>query len=143
MMSQTGKQIIAIHILYISQEVKAMWKRNPVSSWSFSKNQNWAYLWFNCLKLHTVCFYCTSNLRSGTSFLAPFSAWFLKKNIFTLYPNNWPILVVWITLLLDTLLPGCDVLHFEISLSSLIKSFSYWPKKSGQKLKYLENEKSF
>ena len=23
-----------------------------------SKNQNWAYLWFNSLKFHAVCFYC-------------------------------------------------------------------------------------
>ena len=25
---------------------------------SFLKNKNWAYLWINCLKFYTVCFYC-------------------------------------------------------------------------------------
>ena len=33
--------------------------------------------------------------------------------------------------------PGCDVMNFEI------KPFLYMTKKSIQKLKYLENEKSF
>ena len=40
-------------------------------------------------------------------------------------------------------LPGCDVIKFEINLIFLIKPFSYIIKKSRQKLKYLENEKSF
>ena len=77
---------------------------------SFLKNQNWAYLWINCLKFYTVCFYCmpsedyrnilklnwgplafTSYIkfflkknkkRSRTSLPASFSTWILKKNIF-------------------------------------------------------------
>ena len=40
-------------------------------------------------------------------------------------------------------LPGCDVINFEINLIMLIKLFLYMTKKSGQKFKYLENEKSF
>ena len=27
----------------------------------FSKKQNWAYLWINCVKLYTICFYCMLN----------------------------------------------------------------------------------
>ena len=38
---------------------------------------------------------------------------------------------------------GCDIINSEISLNFLIKSFFYMIKKSKQKLKYTENEKSF
>ena len=38
---------------------------------------------------------------------------------------------------------GCDVINFEINLSFLIKQFFHISKKSGQKCKYLKNEKSF
>ena len=37
----------------------------------------------------------------------------------------------------------CDVIDFEINLIFLIKPFSYMTKKSRQKFKYFENEKSF
>ena len=40
-------------------------------------------------------------------------------------------------------LPSCDVIKFEINLVFFIKPFCYMTKKSKQKLKYLENEKSF
>ena len=39
--------------------------------------------------------------------------------------------------------PCCDVVSFEINFIFLIKPFSYMTKKSRQKFKYLENEKSF
>ena len=39
--------------------------------------------------------------------------------------------------------PSCDVIDFEINLIFQIKAFSYMTKKSRQKFKYLENEKSF
>ena len=39
--------------------------------------------------------------------------------------------------------PGCDVINLEINLIFQIKPFFYMTKKSRQKLKYLENEKSF
>ena len=39
--------------------------------------------------------------------------------------------------------PDCDVINFEINLIFRIKSFFYKTKKSKQKSKYLENEKSF
>ena len=35
----------------------------------------------------------------------------------------------------------CDIISFEIKLSFLIKPFSYMTKKSGRKLKYLQNKK--
>ena len=39
--------------------------------------------------------------------------------------------------------PGCDVINFEINVIFLIKYFFYMSKNSKEKLKYLENEKSF
>ena len=39
--------------------------------------------------------------------------------------------------------PGCEVINFEINFIFLIKPFFYMTKNSKQKLKYLENEKSF
>ena len=38
---------------------------------------------------------------------------------------------------------NCDAIDFEINLIFLIKPFSYTTKKSRQKFKYLENERSF
>ena len=40
-------------------------------------------------------------------------------------------------------LTGCDVIKVEINIIFLIKPFWYRTKKSSQKLRYLENEKSF
>ena len=42
-----------------------------------------------------------------------------------------------------TCLPCCNVVNFEIKLVFLIKPFLYMTRKSRQKLRYLENEKSF
>ena len=39
--------------------------------------------------------------------------------------------------------PGYDVINLKINLTFLIKPFFYMTKKSRQKFKYLENEKSF
>ena len=39
--------------------------------------------------------------------------------------------------------PGCDVMNFGFDLIFLINLFFYMTKKSKQKLKYLENKKSF
>ena len=39
--------------------------------------------------------------------------------------------------------PVCDIINFETCFSFLIKSFSYMTKNSEQKLKYLQNKKSF
>ena len=69
-----------------------------------------------------------------------------------LHSINWPNFIVWLPILLKILTniyittvwqPACDVIVFEINLIFLIKLFRYMTKKSRQKLKYLENEKSF
>ena len=68
-----------------------------------------------------------------------------------LYSINWQNFIVWLALPLEILqlyitivcLRGCDVIKFEIDLVFLIKPFCYMTKKSRQKFKYLENEKSF
>ena len=69
-----------------------------------------------------------------------------------LYSINWPNFMAWLPLLFEILgnmciaivcYPGCDVMDFEINLIILIKPFFYMRKKSRQKLRYLENEKSF
>ena len=78
-----------------------------------------------------------------------------------LYSINWPNFIVWLPLLLEILdilytycnycnthitvicCPVCDTINFEIYLSFLIKPLLYIIKKSGQKFKYLKNDKSF
>ena len=39
--------------------------------------------------------------------------------------------------------PVCDVMNFQIKLSLLMEPFFYIIKKSGQKCKYLKNERAF
>ena len=71
---------------------------------------------------------------------------FSRKMFLILNPMNGPNFIVWFPFLFEVLdnmyiaivcFPGCDVMNFEI------KPFLYMTKKSIQKLKYLENEKSF
>ena len=77
---------------------------------------------------------------------------FIKKMFFMLYSLIWPNFITWSPLFLKifgntcvrtVFLPDCDVINFIINLIFLIKPFCYKTKKSKQKLKYLENEKSF
>ena len=77
---------------------------------------------------------------------------FTKKMFFMLYSLHWPNFIAWVPLFLKIFgntcitiicLPGCDVINVEINLIFLIKPFCYKTEKSRQKLKYLENEKSF
>ena len=69
-----------------------------------------------------------------------------------LHSINWLNFTVWLPLLLEIFGNMCitivsepvwDVIEFEINLIFLIKPFRYITKKSRQKLKYLDNEKSF
>ena len=77
---------------------------------------------------------------SSTHFVYDFST----KMFLMLYFINWPKFIAWLPLLLEILDNiGCDVINFEINLIFLIKLLLYINKKSRQKLKYLENEKSF
>ena len=82
---------------------------------------------------------------SWTTFSITFCLWFVMS-----YFVNWPSFVVWWPFLLEILgnmciaivcFPSCDVI--EINLLFLIKSFFYMVKKSRQKFKHFEKEKSF
>ena len=77
---------------------------------------------------------------------------FSRKIFFMLYSLNWPNLIPWLLLFLKIFcntciiiicLPGGDVLNFGINLIFLIRPFYHNTKRSRQKLKYLENKKSF
>ena len=81
-----------------------------------------------------------------------FLYYFSRKFFNMLRCINWHSFIVWLLLLLEILgnicitivyWPGCDVIEFEINQIFLIKLFYYMTKKSKQKLKYFENEKSF
>ena len=83
---------------------------------------------------------------SRTNFVYNFSI-----KIFLLYSINCPNFITWLPSLLVILdkmcipidcFQECDIINFEIDLVFLIKPFFYMIKKSGQKFKYLENEKS-
>ena len=76
---------------------------------------------------------------------------FWIKVFLSLYFINWTNLIVWLFVfvklgnvcIIILCYPGCDIINFGINLIFLIKLFFYMNKKSRQKLKYLENEKSF
>ena len=77
---------------------------------------------------------------------------FSRKMSLVLHSFNWPKLIFWLPLLLEILYnmritivcwPGCDVIKFEINRIFLIRPLWYMTKKSRQKLKFLENERSF
>ena len=75
---------------------------------------------------------------------------FSRKMFLMLYSINWPKFNVWLPILLEILGDKCIATNqavmswkIEINLIFLIKPFCYKTKKSRQKLKYLENKKSF
>ena len=77
---------------------------------------------------------------------------FSRKMFLILRSIKCPNFIVWLHLLLEILgnkcitifcKPGCDVKNFVINLIFLIKPFCYITKKLRQKIKYLENKKSF
>ena len=123
------------------------------------KNQNWAYLWINSLNFYRVCFDCIfksrtvkiycwplafmsykafskNKKRPGTSLLALFSVWFLKKNIFHIifYLSDQNSLSVCLYFLrygqyvFRNCLTGCDVIELKINLSFLIRAFWHMTK---------------
>ena len=90
--------------------------------------------------------------RSGISSPASFSAWFLEENIsLVILYINWPNFVVYLVLLcgiLSNVCCNCLLTRlwrhkFWNCLIFLIKSFFLHNRKSRQKFKYFENEKSF
>ena len=77
---------------------------------------------------------------------------FSRKIFLALNSINSPNFIFWLPLLNEILINICiaivceldrDVTKFEVNLIFLIKLFFCMTKKSRQKLKYLENEKSF
>ena len=77
---------------------------------------------------------------------------FSRKMVLILYFINWVNFIAWFPLLLKILAkmciaivcePGSDILNFEINLIFLIKPLLYMTKKCKEKLKHLDNEKSF
>ena len=84
--------------------------------------------------------------------LAHFVYNFSTKMFHKLYSINRPNLIACLPLLLEILgnmciaivcKLGCYVKNFKITLIFLIRAFLYMIKKSRQKVKYLENKKSF
>ena len=85
-------------------------------------------------------------LVSSSSFLH----FFFEKNISRYI--NWLNFIVWMPLLLEIMgkmgtvtifFPICDLIDFEINLSLSLSRFPTWPKKSGQKFRYVENDDGF
>ena len=103
------------------------------------------------LLLYIMLFFFFFKKKRGLElvFLPHFLHEFWRK-IFLSYSINWPNFIEWLlsvrTILSNMCIvwyPGCDVMNFKINLIFLIKPFFYMTKKSRQKCKHLENEKSF
>ena len=126
----------------------------------FIKIKILAYLWIDSIKCYKVCFYCMFKSRS-TAFPL-YKTFFIKnKASVELVPLRHFLADFWREIFLmlcfihftsrDTsdmciiiiCCPVCDVINFENNHSFPIKPFLYTTKKSGQKYKYLKNEKSF
>ena len=93
-------------------------------------------------------------LEKGLERVSPphFEYDFSRKMFLMLYSINWPNFIVWWPLHLEILdsmciavicFLGCVVINYEINLIFLIKLFFYKTKMSRQKIKYLENGKSY
>ena len=111
-------------------------------------------------KLYEILDYWSNNrlnfdfLEKGLEIISSphFENDFSRKTVLILHSINWLNFIFWLFLRPEILAnmfieivcwPGCDVTNFEINLIFLIKPFLYMTKKSRQKLKYLENKKSF
>ena len=102
--------------------------------------QRYSVFWFSLEK--------GLGLPSPPHFMYDFS----RKLFLMLYSFNWPNFLLWLPLLFEVLdnlciviicFPVFDVINFEIYHNFLIKLFSYVTKKSGQKFKYIEDDKIF
>ena len=83
----------------------------------------------------------------GTSFSTTFWVRFFKKIFFMLYSISWPNWISWLPFLPEILgnmciviicCPVCGVINLKLTIAFLSSR-----KKTGQKCKYLKNEKSF
>ena len=88
----------------------------------------------------------------GIVFQTHFVYDFSRKIDLLLNSIKRPNFIVWLPLLFEILaniciaivcFPGCDAINFEILSFFIIKPFFYMTKKSRQKYKNLDNEKSF
>ena len=88
----------------------------------------------------------------GIVFQTHFVYDFSRKIYLLLNSIKRPNFIVWLPLLFEILanicvvivcFPGCDAINFEILSFFIIKPFFYITKKSRQKYKNLDNEKSF
>ena len=126
---------------------------------SFLKNQDRAYHCINCQGFIEFFIVCPSRVlskyietkilstRCGTSLPALFSAWFLKKNtdhvIINLLTDHYLYFLStgqYVIVLVSQVVTS-QIL--KLTLAFLSSRFPKWPKKSGQKFKYLKNEKRF
>ena len=102
----------------------------------------------------SVC--CTTYVNFDFFIKGSSPPWFVdgfsRKIFIVLHSIIWLNFIVWLPLLLKILgnmciviipCPVCDVINFETIHNSLIKLCFYIIKKSGQKGKYLKNDKSF
>ena len=132
---------------------------------SFLKNQNWAYLWINSLKVYIVYFYRmpsqgyrnilkqSSRTKRALELVSQlhFLHAFCKKLSFLLYSLDWPNFIVW--------LPSWDIVHyvyFNYLLTRLWRHkfwnepfisnqavFSKWPKSQDKNLNILRTKRAF
>ena len=136
---------------------KSKWSAAEFQDISISLN-----LGYNKNKLHQTLGYGSRDIFNfdfpdkGLGLVYPpyFVYDFSRIMFLMLYSSNWSNSIVWLLLLLEildnviTMYYNCLLtrlwrLKLEINLIFQIKPFCYMTKKSRQKLKYLENEKSF
>ena len=121
-------------------------------------NKNKLYKTFDYSSADKLIFNFSEN-GLGLISLPHFVYNFSRLMFLMLYSVNWSIFNVWLFFVLEMLdnqvlqhlkfcswdvgQPGCDVIKFEANLIFLVKPLWHMTKKSRQKFKYLENEKSF
>ena len=97
--------------------------------------------------------FCISEKGQGIVSPPHFVYDFSKKNVSHLIYYNWPNFIIWYDYfyflrywamcLVNFCFPFCDVMNSEINFIFLIKPLFYMTKNLRQKIKCLENEKSF
>ena len=110
----------------------------------------------SCMKLENIdpekCSIMIFLKMSGTRFSITFCAYFFMKNVsFVIFYQltEFHCLIVSLLEISDNMFivivcySVCDVMKFEIYLSSFIKPFYYMIRNSEQKMKYLKNENNF
>ena len=108
-------------------------------------------------KLQITCFYIIfgffKKIKKGLRLVCPssFSDNFWRKTFILICSINWPSFIVWLSLFREILGNMCIAFVSQVVTSWILmltlpfysSRFSHMTKKSLQKPKYLENEKSF